>query len=158
MNTGPYADIMRDLELIAQGAHRHTPPRRSRPPARPLTKSLADMGRDLDRMAADLAKRQADGWLSRIQGGCPTEDDLLKAHAVLDGAVGQIPARDLIAADAKLRALHTTRPMTKSMTPGFSLTKARAQLDGLFTMGKITGQAYRQADFHLRQLETAHGA
>jgi hypothetical protein len=118
----------------------------------------------MDRIAADLNRRVEKGWLARIAGGTPTKADLVKAHAVLEGAVGQIPAADMHALDLKVRAAETglnqtnTRAMTKSMAAGIDLPRARAQLDALYATGKITGTAYREADTKIRQLEAVrHG-
>ncbi len=163
---GPYADLIDDINRFYgdRSPSRHAPHRRSRPPARPMRKSLAQLGRDMDNIAADLNRRIEKGWAARIAAGVPTEADLLKAYAVLDGAVGQVPAADLHAMDLEIRAaetrLHQTnaRAMTKSMTAGIDLPRARAQLEAMYAANKITGPAYREADFKIRRLETArHG-
>lgn len=130
-----------------------------------LRKSLSNLnkfGRQVAHQAEETRKRDEAAWLERIADGIPTEGDLTKAFAVLDAAIGKLPASQVNAMDAQLRGLQaqaqqeTSRVMAKSITADINLPAARAQLDDLWATGKINGVAYRTADFHLRQLEATH--
>jgi hypothetical protein len=166
MNT-PYEELMRDLEALYGSSQRQPsrviPAREVRRPRRPV--SFTKCFTAFDRLSREQKKMQAQaeagkqgGFLDRIAAGTPATDDLAKAHAILDGAVGRIPHRELCLMDLRLREMearisHQGEPLAKSLAGRFDLRRARQQLDGLF--GKIPGRQFREMDCALRQLETA---
>jgi hypothetical protein len=169
MNT-PYEELMRDLEALYGSSQRQPsraiPAREVRRPRRPVSftkcfTAFDRLSREQRKMQAQAEAEKQSGFLDRIAAGTPTTDDLAKAHAILDGAVGKIPHPELCAMDLKLREMnasanHRGEPLAKSLAGQFDLRRARQQLEGLF--GKIPGKQYREMDFTLRQLETAaHG-
>jgi hypothetical protein len=167
MNTEPleseFEQVIRDLNKVAEMHSRGAKPKPIRASARPrtITKSFTVLSREMDRIAARQAKQINTGWTARIAAGKPTEADLLKAHAVLNDSIGQIPTAELNAMDFKLRALEASlrqsnaRTMAKSITAEASvdIPKAHAQLDSLYESGQIDGRTYLRGDFKLRQLE-----